>query len=102
MAGLVEDRVAFVTGAASGIGLGIARALAEEGAKVALSDLRGDAVRAEAEKLAAEGRAAIAAACDVTKEAELTGAIEARFGRVDILVNDAGLQYVSPIESFPT
>jgi 3-hydroxybutyrate dehydrogenase len=105
MAGLVEGRVAFVTGAASGIGLGIARALAEEGARVALSDLRGDAVRAEVEKLAAEGRAAHAAPCDVTSEAELVGAIdacEARFGRVDILVNDAGLQHVSPIESFPT
>jgi 3-hydroxybutyrate dehydrogenase len=105
MAGLVQDRVAFVTGAASGIGLGIARALAEEGARVALSDLRADAVRAEAEKLVAEGRGAMGVACDVTKEQELVAAIdacEAKLGKVDILVNDAGLQHVSPIESFPT
>ncbi|MFL5261046.1 MAG: SDR family NAD(P)-dependent oxidoreductase, partial [Anaeromyxobacteraceae bacterium] len=96
--GLLDGKVAFVTGAASGIGLGIARALAEEGAKVALSDLRGDAVRAEAEKLAGEGREALSAPCDVTKEAELTAALDAcaaRFGSLDILVNDAGLQYVS-------
>jgi 3-hydroxybutyrate dehydrogenase len=102
---MLEDRVAFVTGAASGIGLGIARALAQAGAKVALSDLRADAVRAEAERLEGEGRPALAAACDVTNEQQLTGAIDAcerRFGRVDILVNDAGLQHVSPIESFPT
>jgi 3-hydroxybutyrate dehydrogenase len=105
MAGLVQDRIAFVTGAASGIGLGIARALAEEGAKVALSDLRAEGARAEAERLTAEGRQALAAPCDVTNEKDLVGAIDAcerRFGRVDILVNDAGLQYVSPIESFPT
>jgi len=105
MVGLVQDRVAFITGAASGIGLGIARALAEEGARVTLSDLRADGVRAEAERLAGEGHAALAAPCDVTKEPDLVGALdacEARFGRVDILVNDAGLQYVSPIESFPT
>ncbi len=105
MPGLVQDRVAFVTGAASGIGLAIAQALAEEGARVALSDLREQAVREEAEALAARGRTAVGIACDVTREAELTGALDeaaGRLGPIDVLVNNAGLQHVSPIESFPT
>jgi 3-hydroxybutyrate dehydrogenase len=105
MAGMVQDRVAFVTGAASGIGLAIAEAMAAEGARVALSDMREDAVRAAAEGLARQGREAVGFACDVTVEEQLTGALEAarqRFGRIDILVNNAGLQHVSPIESFPT
>ncbi len=106
MAGLLEDRVAFVTGAASGIGLAIAEAMAEEGARVALSDLRAEAVeKAAAEVGARTGRETAGLACDVTSEAALAKAIDAtvsRFGRVDVLVNNAGLQYVSPIESFPT
>ena len=105
MAGLVEGRVAFVTGAASGIGLAIAEALAAEGARVALSDLREEAVRAAADGVAKQGREAVGLACDVTSEAQLQRALDAtvqRFGRLDILVNNAGLQHVSPIESFPT
>ncbi len=105
MSGLVQDRVAFVTGGAGGIGLAIARALAEEGAKVALADLREDAVRAAADGIAREGREVSGSACDVASEPQLIQAIDAaaqRFGRIDILVNNAGLQYVSPIETFPT
>jgi 3-hydroxybutyrate dehydrogenase len=105
MPGLVENKVAFVTGAASGIGLAIAEALAGEGAKVALSDLREQQVKAEAERISKQGRAAIGVACDVTNEQQLGAALDAaaqRFGRIDILVNNAGLQHVSPIESFPT
>jgi 3-hydroxybutyrate dehydrogenase len=105
MAALVQDKVAFVTGAASGIGLAIAEALAEEGARVALSDLREEAVRSAAAGVARAGREAIGLACDVTSEAQLQRALDEtarRFGRVDILVNNAGLQHVSPIETFPT
>jgi 3-hydroxybutyrate dehydrogenase len=106
MAGLVQDRVAFITGAASGIGLAIAEAMAREGAKVALSDVREEPVRAAAARVAqATGAETMAVACDVTSEAQLTGALDAaaqRFGRIDVLVNNAGLQHVSPIESFPT
>ena len=105
MPGMVEGKIAFVTGAASGIGLAIAEALAGEGARVALSDLREDAVRAAAEGVAKGGREAIGLACDVTNEQQLQRALDAavqRFGRLDILVNNAGLQHVSPIETFPT
>ena len=105
MSGMVQGRVAFVTGAASGIGLAIAEALAAEGARVALSYMREDAVRAAAERIGTGGVETFAATCDVTSEAQLTKAIATaaqRFGRIDILVNNAGLQHVSPIESFPT
>jgi 3-hydroxybutyrate dehydrogenase len=105
MSGLVQDRVAFITGAASGIGLAIAQALAEEGAKVALSDLREDAVRTAAGDIAKQGRESIGLTCDVASEPQLTQALDAaarRFGQIDILVNNAGLQHVSPIETFPT
>jgi 3-hydroxybutyrate dehydrogenase len=105
MPGMVQDKVAFVTGAASGIGLAIAEALAGEGARVCLSDLREDAVKAAAAGIEGRGHQAMGVACDVTSEPQLTAAIDAatrRWGRLDILVNNAGLQYVSPIESFPT
>ncbi len=105
MSGLVQDRVAFVTGAASGIGFAIAEAMAREGAKVTLSDVREEPVRAAAERIAKAGGETFAGACDVTNEAQLTRALDAaveRFGRIDVLVNNAGLQHVSPIESFPT
>ncbi len=105
MPGMLQDRVAFVTGAAGGIGLQIAADLAREGARVALSDLNGAGLEGPVEALRREGLEAMAAPCDVTKEAELSAAIDAaaaRWGRLDILVNNAGLQHVSPLESFPT
>jgi len=105
MAGLVQDRVAFVTGAAGGIGLQIARDLARGGAKVALSDQHPEALQAAVEAVVAEGGEALAAPCDVTREAELAAAMDlplARWGRLEIVVNNAGLQHVAPIESFAT
>jgi 3-hydroxybutyrate dehydrogenase len=101
----LQGRVAFVTGAAGGIGLQIAQDMAREGARVALSDLNAAGLQGPVEALRQEGLEAVAAPCDVTREDQLTAAIDAaaaRWGSLDILVNNAGFQHVSPIESFPT
>ena len=105
MAGQLQDRVALVTGGASGIGREIAEQLAREGARVTLADKDGDAAARAAAALASAGLAARGAACDVTREADVEAAIGealAREGRLDVLVNNAGLQHVAPIEEFPT
>jgi 3-hydroxybutyrate dehydrogenase len=105
MARSQENRVAFVTGAAGAIGQAVALELGRQGARVALSDLPGPALDAAVRLLSEQGLEVLPTPCDVTREAELTGAIDAavtRWGRLDILVNNAGLQHVAPIESFPT
>lgn len=105
MIGLLEQRVALVTGAASGIGLEMARAFAGEGAKVVLSDMNEKAVQEAVKQLQNEGHQALAVSCDVTNEDQVHHSFEttiSEFGRLDILVNNAGLQHVSPIEDFPT
>ena len=91
---------AIITGAAQGIGLGIAARLAREGAKVALCDINGPKALEEAEKLKAEGLNAIAVAADVAKLGDIRKmvleAVEC-FGGLDILVNNAGILDSSPI-----
>ena len=105
MAGVLQDRVALITGGASGIGREIAEQLAREGARVTLADKDGAAAARAAEELARAGLAARGVACDVTSEAQLAatiqGAAQAQ-GGLHVLVNNAGLQHVAPIEEFPT
>ena len=99
----LEGRVALVTGGAGAIGLAIARALSAGGARVALADLDGAAAAAAAAGLGRAG--AIGVACDVASERSIDQAVEATvaaFGRLDVLVNNAGLQHVAPLEAFPT
>ena len=105
MAGTLESRVAFVTGAGSGIGMQIAEDFAREGARVCLADLDGKAAQEGANEIARSHGQALGLQCDVTSEAQLTAAIDkavTTWGRIDILVNNAGLQFVSPLEEFPT
>ncbi len=86
----LKDKVAIVTGAASGFGAGIAARFAAEGAKVALFDLNREGAAEVAE---AAGQGAIALRCDVTSAAEVDSAVAATlkaFGRLDIVVNNAG------------
>ncbi|RAK15321.1 3-hydroxybutyrate dehydrogenase [Anoxybacillus vitaminiphilus] len=102
---MVKNQVTFITGAARGIGYEVAKKFAENGAKVVLTDLNKTAVEEAAESLRNEGLEAVGLKCDVTSEAEVKAALDEtvnRFGRLDILINNAGLQYVSMIEDFPT
>ena len=102
---MIKNRTAIVTGSTSGIGLGIARALAAEGANIMLNGF-GDAATIEAVKkeIAAAGVKVDYHPADMTKPdqiADLVSATNQRFGSVDILVNNAGIQHVALIEDFP-
>ncbi len=105
MGKMVEGKVVFITGAASGIGLEIATSFAQEGAKVVISDLNEKNAIESAGKLREQGFEALAIGCNVTDEEQIQAAIQqtiSEFGRLDVLINNAGLQYVSPLEDFPT
>jgi 3-hydroxybutyrate dehydrogenase len=99
----LKDKVAFITGSASGIGKEIATVYAREGAKVVIADLNKEAADATARELAATGAQAIGVAVDVTSEDQVNAAVEqaaAAFGGIDILVSNAGIQIVHPVEEF--
>ena len=100
----LQGKVAIVTGAASGIGKAIAQRYAVEGAKVAIADMNRDAAEAAAAELRGTGAKAMAVAADVTDEAQVNDAVAAvvkAWGGVDVLVSNAGIQIVHPLEDFP-
>lgn len=99
----LDGKVAFVTGAGSGIGQRIAQRYAEAGAAVALADLNEAAAQATADTLARQGARVLALGVDVTDEAGVDAAIAAAanaLGGLDILVSNAGIQIVAPVTEF--
>lgn len=102
---ILKGKTALVTGSTSGIGLGIARALAAEGANVVLNGFGDAAQIAQIEKdLQKHGVQTLYHGADMSRPAaieEMMRAAEAKFGRIDVLVNNAGIQHVAPVETFP-
>lgn len=99
----IQGQVAVVTGAASGIGKEIAHELARAGAAIAIADLNQAGAQVVADEIAAAGGRAIGVAMDVTDEAAVEAGIArvvAELGGVDILVSNAGIQIVNPIENY--
>jgi 3-hydroxybutyrate dehydrogenase len=99
----LQDKVAVVTGAASGIGKEIAREFLANGAKVAIADLNIDAANATAQEFDPSGLRAMGVAMDVTDEGQVDAGIDAvaaKFGSIDVLVSNAGIQIVAPIDQF--
>jgi 3-hydroxybutyrate dehydrogenase len=99
----LDGKVALITGAASGIGHAIAKRFLEADGRVVIADLNADGAKASAKELAGE-KSAIGVGMDVSKEDQVNAGVEETvktFGRVDILVSNAGIQIVYPIEEFP-
>jgi 3-hydroxybutyrate dehydrogenase len=99
----MDNKVALITGAASGIGKDIARVFLREGARVVIADLSLAAADAAAKELAGNEPRAMAVAMDVTNEAQVDSGVAnavRQFGRLDVLVSNAGIQIVAPIVDF--
>ena len=96
----MKDKVAIITGAASGIGKDMAHAFAREGAKVCSADLDLESAQAAASEIEREGGSAMAVAMDVTDEAQVESGIDKvieQYGGVDVLVSNAGIQHIAPL-----
>ncbi|WP_277586181.1 3-hydroxybutyrate dehydrogenase [Psychrobacillus antarcticus] len=99
---MVKDRVLLITGAAQGIGLEIAQEFYKAGAIVVLTDINEEQVKVAAKLL---GEEVLGLKCDVTVEEDIINSINAtveKYGRIDILINNAGMQHVAMLEDFPT
>ncbi|MGC2409485.1 MAG: 3-hydroxybutyrate dehydrogenase [Methyloceanibacter sp.] len=99
----LEGKVALITGAVSGIGHGIAKRYLEADGRVVIADLNVEGATKAARELAGE-ESAIGVGMDVSNEDQVNAGVEqavAAFGRIDILVSNAGVQIVHPIEDFP-
>lgn len=101
----MKDKVCIVTGAASGIGRGIAEKFAGEGAMIAIADLNLEGAQATANEITAKyGVEVIGIAMDVTSEEQVNAGVAEvvrKWGTVDVLVSNAGIQIVHPLEEYP-
>jgi 3-hydroxybutyrate dehydrogenase len=100
----LEGKVAVITGAASGIGKEIARTFAQAGATVVIADRNAAAAHEAAEALGGSGRRTLAVAMDVTSESDVESGMAdviAGCGRIDVLVSNAGVQIVAPLDQLP-
>ncbi len=100
----LKDKVCVVTGAASGIGKEIALIYAREGGKIVIADLNLEAAQATANEIKANGGQAMGVAMNVTDEAQVNAGIAAvvdAWGQIDVLVSNAGIQIIHPVEDFP-
>ena len=100
----LKNKVAIITGAASGIGQAIAEKFAQEGAKVVIADIELDNAELTVKAIQKKKHEAMAVAMDVTNEEQVELAVEkviSAYGGVDILVSNAGTQFISPIEDLP-
>jgi 3-hydroxybutyrate dehydrogenase len=99
----LEGKVAFITGSASGIGKEIALEFAREGAKIVIADMNQQGAETTAAEIEKSGSKAISIAVDVTDETQVEAAVQTAinaFGNIDILISNAGIQIVHPIEEF--
>lgn len=102
---MVKDKVTIITGAASGIGLEIAKIFAKEEAKLILADMNTTKLESEVQSLQAQDVDCMGITVDVTNEDDIQRMIQQtveHYGRIDILFNNAGLQHIDSIESFAT
>lgn len=100
----LKDKIAFITGGGRGIGRALALGFAQEGAEVAIAARTEAELQAVRDEVAALGRRALALPCDVTQEDQVKAALHtahAHFGRLDVLVNNAGLGAVRPVPGTP-
>ncbi len=102
---MLKGKTALVTGSTSGIGLGIAKALARDGAHIVLNGFgEPSAIAAIEKELQSFGIKTLYDGADMSKPAQIEAMVrkaESAFGRIDVLVNNAGIQHVSPVETFP-
>ena len=101
---MLSNKTAIVTGAGSGIGKAIANHLAKHGAQVVVADLNQAAARESADEIKTHNGLSLAVGCDVANEKDVNEMVQKTitdFGTVDILINNAGLQFISKVDEFP-